>query len=143
MSSLEVRRKSELRASDADRDRCVHALRAHYAQGRIDNEELEERLEAATRARTQGELSRLVRDLPRSSPRRGGMLSRAAVRTHAITFTAVNGGLAGIWAATGEGAYWPGGVLAPWAVFLAGHVMLRRGAKHAQASAARRLPGRR
>lgn len=143
MSSLEPRRRGELRASDADRESCALALRAHYAQGRIDEEELEERLGAATRARTQGELHRLLRDLPPPSRRRGGMLSRAAVRTHAVTFTAVNGGLAGIWAATGEGAYWPGGVLAPWAVFLAGHVMLRRGAKRAQAAAARRLPGRR
>lgn len=140
MSSLEPRRKSQLRASDADRDACALALRAHYAQGRLDQEELEERLGAATRARTQGEVKALLRDLPRDTPHSGGPLSRAAVRTHAITFTAVNGGLTGIWAATGEGVFWPGGVLAPWAVVLAGHILLRRGAKRAQAAAARRLP---
>ncbi len=127
--------RRQVRASDADRDRCARALRHHYAEGRLDDEELEERLELATRARTQNELSALVRDLPRV-PRRGGPLSRAAVRTHAITFSAVNGGLAAVWAATGEGLYWPGPVLALWSVALAGHVMARRAAKRVQ----RRLP---
>lgn len=143
MSSLEPRRRGELRASDGDRDACARALRAHYAHGRIDEDELEERLETATRARTQGELKTLLRDLPRAAPRGRGPLSRAALRTHAATFTVVNGGLTGIWAATGEGAYWPGGVLAPWAVLLAGHVLMRRGAKRAQAAATRHLPKRR
>jgi hypothetical protein len=124
-----------VRASDADRDSCARALRHHYAQGRIDEDELEERLTLATRAQTTSELRSLLRDLPRPQ-RRGGPLSRAAVRTHAITFTAVNGGLTGIWAATGEGVYWPGPVLAVWSVGLVGHVMARRAAKRVQ----RRLP---
>ena len=64
------------------------------------------------------------------------LCARVAVRTHAVAFTAVNGGLAGIWAATGEGVYWPGPVLAVWSVALAGHVMARRAAKNVQ----RRLP---
>jgi len=129
MTSLEVRGKREVRASDADREACTRALRDHYAAGRLDHEELEERLALATRARTTGELRALLRDLPK--PRgQGGPLSRAAVRADAAAFVAVNGGLAGIWAATGEGSYWPGGVLAPWAAFLAGHVMLRRAARN-------------
>ena len=131
MASLDVLARGETRASDSDRDRCARALRDHYAAGRIDHEELEERLTLATRARTTGELRSLLRDLPRPR-RRGGPLTRAAVRTHAVAFVAVNGGLTGIWAATGEGNYWPGGVLAPWAALLAGHVMMRRAAVNAR-----------
>jgi hypothetical protein len=129
MTSLDVLGRREVRASDADRESCTRALRDHYAAGRLDHEDLEERLALATRARTTNELRALLRDLPRP-PRRGGMLSRAAVRSHAAVFVAVNGGLTGIWAATGEGTYWPGGVLAPWAAFLAGHVMMRRAARN-------------
>lgn len=61
---------------------------------------------------------------------------RLGVRHHALWFTGVNGGLVGVWVATGEGVFWPGGVLAPWAVVLAGHVMARRGARAVRA----RLP---
>ena len=133
MNELVVRRT--VRASDADRESCARALRQHYAEGRIDADELEDRLTVATRARTINELRALLRDLPRA-PHRGGPLSRAAVRSHALVFTGVNGALAGVWALTGEGPYWPGGVLALWSVFLAGHVMARRAAKNVQ----RRLP---
>ncbi|MDT0435862.1 MULTISPECIES: DUF1707 domain-containing protein [Streptomyces] len=54
----------ELRASDADRDRVAEILRDALAEGRLDMEEFEERLEAAYRARTYGELTPLTRDLP-------------------------------------------------------------------------------
>lgn len=54
----------ELRASDADRDRVAEALREAVAEGRLDMEEFEERLEATYRARTYGELEPITRDLP-------------------------------------------------------------------------------
>ncbi|KOU41023.1 DUF1707 domain-containing protein [Streptomyces sp. NPDC060334] len=54
----------ELRASDADRDRVVERLRDAVAEGRLDMEEFEERLEAAYASRTYGELEPLTRDLP-------------------------------------------------------------------------------
>lgn len=53
-----------LRASDADRDRVVEQLRDALAEGRLDMQEFEERLEAAYAARTYGELAPLTRDLP-------------------------------------------------------------------------------
>ena len=53
-----------LRASDADRDRLADELRAHAVAGRIDTDELEERLQSAYAARTLGELDALRRDLP-------------------------------------------------------------------------------
>lgn len=54
----------DLRASDADRDRVAEVLRDALAEGRLDMEEFDERLEAAYKARTYGELAPLTRDLP-------------------------------------------------------------------------------
>ncbi|MER5797163.1 MULTISPECIES: DUF1707 SHOCT-like domain-containing protein [Streptomyces] len=54
----------ELRASDADRERVAEQLRDALAEGRLDMEEFEERLEAAFKARTYSELAPLTRDLP-------------------------------------------------------------------------------
>jgi Domain of unknown function (DUF1707) len=59
---------SEMRASDADRDRISAVLREAHAEGRLPQDELLERLDAAYDARTYGELDRLVADLP--TPRR-------------------------------------------------------------------------
>ncbi|WP_190091910.1 DUF1707 SHOCT-like domain-containing protein [Streptomyces melanogenes] len=53
-----------MRASDAERERVAEALREAVAEGRLDMEEFEERLEKAYKARTHGELAPLVRDLP-------------------------------------------------------------------------------
>ncbi|MER5521903.1 DUF1707 domain-containing protein [Streptomyces sp. NPDC002763] len=54
----------ELRASDADRERVTEILRDALAEGRLDMEEFEERLEATYKARTYGELTPITRDLP-------------------------------------------------------------------------------
>lgn len=54
----------ELRASDADRERVAEVLRDALAEGRLDMEEFEERLETTFRARTYGELAPITRDLP-------------------------------------------------------------------------------
>ena len=53
-----------LRASDADRERTIAALRDHAAEGRLTLEEFTDRMSAAHLARTSGELEELVRDLP-------------------------------------------------------------------------------
>lgn len=66
MSGSEERGTGDLRASDHDRNRLTDQLRAHWAAGRITVEELESRLEQAMSAQTVGELSDLVRDLPRT-----------------------------------------------------------------------------
>jgi hypothetical protein len=54
----------DLRASDADRERSVAALRHHAAEGRLTVEELDERSERAFAARTLRELAELQADLP-------------------------------------------------------------------------------
>lgn len=61
-----ARRPSEadLRVSDAERHQVAEVLRHAAGEGRLDLEELEERLEWAFAAKTYGELEPLVRDLP-------------------------------------------------------------------------------
>lgn len=53
-----------LRASDAEREAAGQALRRHHTDGRIDTDELQERLDRCYRARTRGELDALLADLP-------------------------------------------------------------------------------
>lgn len=53
-----------LRVSEADRDVVVDALRTHAAAGRIDIDELDERVTAALAARTEGDLAIITNDLP-------------------------------------------------------------------------------
>jgi hypothetical protein len=66
-----------LRASDADRERVAAALRRHHVDGRLDTDELQERLGACYAARTLGDLEPLLADLPgarrpAAPARRGG-----------------------------------------------------------------------
>jgi uncharacterized RDD family membrane protein YckC len=56
--------RERLRASDADRERAVSLLHRAATEGRLEAEELDERLERAFSARTYGELDTLVEDLP-------------------------------------------------------------------------------
>ncbi|MEU0831752.1 DUF1707 SHOCT-like domain-containing protein [Streptomyces sp. NPDC056231] len=53
-----------MRASDTERERVAEVLRDAVAEGRLQMQEFEQRLDAAYKARTHGELELLVRDLP-------------------------------------------------------------------------------
>jgi hypothetical protein len=53
-----------LRASDADREQISEQLRRQHAEGRLDVEELQERIDRCYQSKTVGELAELVRDLP-------------------------------------------------------------------------------
>ena len=57
-------RDSLIRASDADREAVTEQLRRAAGEGRLEPEELEDRLHATLRARTYGELDRVRSDLP-------------------------------------------------------------------------------
>ena len=57
-------RHAALRASDADRDAVAERLRVAAVEGRLDADELEQRLHVALRARTYGQLEQLLDDLP-------------------------------------------------------------------------------
>jgi hypothetical protein len=54
----------QLRASDADRERTVTALRRHAADGRITVEEFSDRSADAYTTRTLGDLATITADLP-------------------------------------------------------------------------------
>jgi hypothetical protein len=103
---------SELRASDADRERVAERLRAAAGEGRLTAEELEERLERALTARTEGELVPLVADLP-SAPASAPTATPARARRrgpdrdHLRAYLAVNTMLVAIWALTGADYFWP------------------------------------
>ncbi|MFF6993448.1 DUF1707 domain-containing protein [Streptomyces sp. NPDC008313] len=56
--------RTELRASDADRDRIADLLREALAEGRLTAEEHAERVEGVLATKTVGGLDRFVRDLP-------------------------------------------------------------------------------
>ena len=53
------------RISDGDRERAMSDLAGHYADGRLDHEEYDERLDAIWTARTRADLAVLFSDLPR------------------------------------------------------------------------------
>jgi hypothetical protein len=57
-----------LRASDAERDTALHLLAAHYADGRLERAEFDERADAALAARTRDQLRVLFADLPGPRP---------------------------------------------------------------------------
>lgn len=54
----------QVRASDRDRDAVAHRLQDAFAEGRLDDEEFDQRMRAALTARTGAELDVLTRDLP-------------------------------------------------------------------------------
>ncbi|MGH2859095.1 MAG: DUF1707 SHOCT-like domain-containing protein [Solirubrobacteraceae bacterium] len=57
-----------LRASDTDRERVAERLRASHADGRLETDELTERIDRCYQAKTVGQLDRLTADLPRAMP---------------------------------------------------------------------------
>ncbi len=105
-----------LRASDAERESTVDLLREQSSAGRLDLEELEQRVGAAYAARTRGDLVALVSDLP-ATPR----APRPARTQHGDdwrTFLLVSVVLVAIWALSGAGYLWPAWVMVWWAFAL-------------------------
>ena len=119
--------RRDLRASDADRERCATLLARHYVAGRLTLDELEVRLDRARVGRTRGELAAVTADLPRPArgAAAGAWLDRAdrlMLRAHAMTFVAINVLLIVIWALAGSSSdFWPAWALVPTAVLLAWH----------------------
>ena len=133
-------------ASEADRERCAQALREAHAAGRIDHEELEERLALVVAARTSLELRAARRGLPLTPPRPApgmlGRLHRAALGLHAAAYTGANGTAVGVWALAGEGFFWPAILLVPTTGLLAAHAASGPVVRRAWHRAKRRAEGR-
>ncbi len=53
------------RAGDADREQVAEVLRTHHTEGRLDTDEMQERIDACYQAKTVGDLEALLDDLPR------------------------------------------------------------------------------
>ena len=98
---------SDIRVSDADRDETVSRLRAAAAEGRLDMQELEQRVERAYASKLRRDLAALVDDLPGERLRRARDLNAAAFREHLRTYLSVMALLVVIWALTGMGYFWP------------------------------------
>jgi Domain of unknown function (DUF1707) len=79
-----VRKPSDLRASDADRERVVAVLAEAAGDGRLTLQEHSERVQRAYQARTLGELAGLTRDLASSE---GQPLQLDDSRSVAVFFT--------------------------------------------------------
>jgi hypothetical protein len=60
--------RPDLRLGDADRDEAIARLSEHYAAGRLDKDEFDERSDAVWTARTRGDLAPVFVDLE-SPPR--------------------------------------------------------------------------
>jgi hypothetical protein len=59
---------AEMKASDADRDAVVSHLSEHFQAGRLTSDEFDERAGQALAARTWGQLTDLLQDLPGTRP---------------------------------------------------------------------------
>lgn len=70
---------TELRASDADRDRIADILREALAEGRLTADEHAERVDGVLHAKTVGELDVFIRDLPAAHQRKGARIDRKSV----------------------------------------------------------------
>ena len=68
--------RARLRASDADRERAVEALKAAFAGGRLTRDELDMRLSRALLARTYAEVAAATADMP-ARPALAGPAGRA------------------------------------------------------------------
>lgn len=110
--------RPDLRASDADREAAVDRLHRAATEGRLDADELEERLSAAYAAKTYAQLERLTADVtPPAAPVRawGGPVFVAPVRrTNGLAIASLIAGF--MWFG------WIGSVLA----VVLGHMALRQ-----------------
>jgi hypothetical protein len=108
---------NDFRASDADRDRAAQQIREHFAAGRLTEDEMTERVDAAYAARTEGELRRLLVDLPQLPATRAEQRAELAARRRQLQrrlLQQTGGGIAlvvvcvAIWLIDGaQGQFWP------------------------------------
>jgi hypothetical protein len=125
-----------LRVSDEQRERVAQEIREHFAAGRLSDEELDERVQAAYRARTEDQLRAVRSDLPelpispeqRRVQERAELAERRAVLQRQL-FQQTGGGLGlfvvctAIWLASGaQGQFWP-----VWVLLVALIALLRNG----------------
>ena len=124
----------DVRASDAEREEVIAALRTHAGDGRLDVEELDQRIEAAYSAKTRRELVALTNDLPRAP--RAPRDERREFVEHLRSYLSIMALLVVIWALTGMGYFWPIWPILGWGLAIVSHAnVLRRPAARRRAHA--------
>jgi hypothetical protein len=107
----------DLRVSDEQRERAAAEIREHYAAGRLTDDELSERVQAAYSARTEQELGTALADLPKLPATPAEQKAELAARRSMLQrrmLQEAGGGMGvfalctAIWAASGAtGQFWP------------------------------------
>jgi hypothetical protein len=92
-------------ASDSEREAVAAALRDHGVAGRLDAQELEDRLGRAYAARRRADLLPLLADLPSPPAPQRQRTRRTTPAVPVLPLVAVL--LVAIWALTGAGYFWP------------------------------------
>jgi Domain of unknown function (DUF1707) len=108
---------SGFRVSDQQREQAAQAIRDHFAAGRLTEDELNDRLQAALQARTEPELNAVLADLPRlpvSPQQRKAELVQRRRELQRRLLQQAGGGIGlfaictVIWIASGaNGSFWP------------------------------------
>jgi hypothetical protein len=75
-----------IRVSDADRDAAAQVLQAAFADGRLDDDEFDQRMRSALTARVSTDLEQLTADLPAVAPRPAGAPAGREPGKYAITY---------------------------------------------------------
>ena len=84
-AALEPTRPGRSGSSDRDRDATAQVLQAAFAEGRLDDDEFDQRMRAALTARVSTDLEKLTADLPAGGPRPAGPPAAAGGRRPAST----------------------------------------------------------
>ena len=117
------------RPSQSERERALSALKLRYREGRLSTEELESLVERVYTTVRRSEITAYLWAMPLQTLRwlalrKVRRLQATVLRLHMATFATVNATALGIWALTGEGAFWPAVVLLPSIALLAWHAVL-------------------
>ncbi len=116
--------RGRLRASHADREQVIDALKAAFVQGQLDKDELDARVGQAFTARTYTELAALTADIPAEPAASLPPRTPARPRVHASIKTGVCAIVAAVMLeALRLGATWPETVLAVFAALVFGVIV--------------------
>ncbi|HEY7429361.1 MAG TPA: DUF1707 domain-containing protein [Streptosporangiaceae bacterium] len=132
--------RPDLRVSDADRDAAITELSGHFQDGRLDMDEFQQRIDAASSARTRADLDLLLADLPRPARqephpvpqhtgRAAAVLALASIALAGLAVTVVSGAF-GAWQWHAHG-HWHGGG-PPWFLIVIPILLIARLARGAR-----------
>ncbi|HXW38585.1 MAG TPA: DUF1707 domain-containing protein [Acidimicrobiales bacterium] len=113
-----------MRVSDAERNQVAEKLSQHYADGRLDPGEFKERLDHAMGAKTRGDLSGLMTDLPPLAPPASQTPPHHHRGRAALWF--LLGALLVAWYLPWPGAHWLWVSPVPWILALVAFLAWRR-----------------